>query len=134
VASADQLEAFAGRVLAAAGLDDVHAAATAAGLVLANLRGVDSHGVLRLLQYEQSIRAGAINPSPRVRVERRRGATALVDADGGYGYAHTHLATATAVELAAEHGLGLAGLRGSHHFGMGAQYALAAAGAGYRGG
>ena len=47
-AAADQLRDFAERILRAAGLAESHAAAAAAGLVAANLRGVDSHGVLRL--------------------------------------------------------------------------------------
>lgn len=133
LASADQLQAFAERVLRAAGLAPAHAAATAAGLVAANLRGVDSHGVMRLVQYAASIQAGEIEPSPDVRVVQRRGATALVDAGGGYGFAPARLAMETAVELAREHGIGLVGVRASHHFGMGATYARLAAEAGFIG-
>lgn len=132
-ATPDQLRAFAERILLAAGLTPGHAAAAAHGLVAANLRGVDSHGVLRLTQYVQSIEAGEIEPDPDVRVVQRRGATALVDAGGGYGFAPAALAMDTAIELAREHAIGLVGVRNSHHFGMGALYAQRAAAAGFVG-
>lgn len=131
--AADQLRPFAESILEAAGLARAHARATAEGLVAANLRGVDSHGALRLAQYVASIQGGQIEPDPDVRVVERRGATALVDAAGGYGFWPATLAADTAVELAREHGIGLVGVRGSHHFGMGATYALRAAAAGFVG-
>ena len=53
-----------------------------------------------------------------------------MDADGGYGYAPSALAMDTAVELAGEHGIGMAGVRNSHHFGMGALYVMRAGGQG----
>lgn len=128
-----ELRAFAARVLKAAGLQSDEAAAAADGLVAANLRGVDSHGVLRLIQYADSLSRGEINPRPDVRVIHRRGATALVDADHGYGFRPSMLAMDTAVTLAREHGVGLAGVRDSHHFGMAAMYAIRAAQAGMAG-
>jgi LDH2 family malate/lactate/ureidoglycolate dehydrogenase len=123
VVSAKLLQEFAARILTAAGLEPEEAAVIASGLVRANLRGVDTHGVLRLLQYCDCLAAGEINPRPRVRVVSRSRVTALVDADGGYGFRPTLLAAELAVELAREHGLGLAGVRASHHFGMAAAYA-----------
>lgn len=124
------LRAFAGRILVACGLAPADAAAVAAGLVFANLRGVDSHGVLRLIQYERTIAAGEVNPDPEVKVIRRRGAIALIDAGGGYGFLPTALAMDTAVDLARSFGVGVAGVRNSHHFGMAATYVLRAAEAG----
>jgi L-2-hydroxycarboxylate dehydrogenase (NAD+) len=126
----DRLRGFAGRVLRAAGLDGEHAAVTAGGLVEANLRGVDTHGVFRLPQYVEAIRTGQVNPRPRVRVAGRRGATALVDADGGYGFGPSLLAADVAVEIARSHGVAAAGVRNSHHFGAAAIYALRVSNAG----
>lgn len=126
----DELRGFAREVLGAAGLAPVDAGAAADGLVAANLRGVDSHGVLRLIQYADSLARGEVNPRPDVRVVERRRATALVDADGGYGFRPALLAMDTAVEIAGEAGIALVGVRASHHFGMAARYALRAAGSG----
>ena len=121
--AADDLRDFTRRVLVGIGLDDPGAEAAAGCLVEANLRGVDSHGVLRLLQYSQSIAAGEVNPRPAVEVTRSVGPTALVLAGGGYGFVPSRMAMDLAIELAGAHGIGLVGVRDSHHFGMAAYYA-----------
>jgi LDH2 family malate/lactate/ureidoglycolate dehydrogenase len=56
--------------------------------------------------------------------------SALVDAGGGYGYVPTLLAADLAVSKAGEHGMAVAGVRNSHHFGMAATYAERVAAAG----
>ena len=99
-------------------------------LVEANLRGVDSHGVLRLIQYAKSVRNGEVNPRPEVRVTSSGRAFALVDADGGYGFVPSQLAMRLACDLAVAHGVGIVGVRDSHHFGMAANYAEQASAAG----
>jgi len=105
------------------------AAAAAACLVLADLRGVGGHGVFRLMQYTDSMAAGEIELRPRVRVLRRAGATAVVDADGGYGYRPALMGMDMAAGLARRSGVGCVGVCNSHHFGMAATFALRAAGA-----
>lgn len=128
-----QLRTFAGQVLEASGLEREEARVAAECLVAANLRGVDSHGVLRLIQYADSLSSGEVNPRPDVRVIERRGATALVDADHGYGFRPSQVAMDTAVEIARVSGIGLVGVRDSHHFGMAALYAMRASEAGMAG-
>jgi LDH2 family malate/lactate/ureidoglycolate dehydrogenase len=122
-----ELEAFATRVLEAIGMPGGDARLTARCLVAADLRGMPGHGVLRLIQYADSIAAGDVRAAPEVRVLRRDATTALVDAGGGYGYAPTMLACDLAAELAGEAGVGVAGVRDSHHFGMAGLYAEALA-------
>ena len=126
---ASVLGAFAADVLAAAGMPIAGARTVAACLVDANLRGVDSHGVLRLIQYVDTIRRGEVEPAPSVEVVDRQPGRVLIDAGGGYGYAPMLLACDLAVEMARERGAGLAGVRNSHHFGMAATYAARIAGA-----
>ena len=127
-----RLLVFGAHVLAAAGIRTDEAEVIASYLVEANLRGVDGHGVLRLLQYAESVRRDQINTRPYVTVARR-GSTALVDADGGYGYGPSVLAMQVAIEIATELGTGAVGVKNSHHFGMATFYALQAAEAGYVG-
>jgi len=99
------------------------AAVAAHWIVNANLRGVDSHGVVRLLQYTDSLVRGEVNPRPDVTETRGDGPWALIDAGGGYGFGPAIRAAELAAELAAERGVGLVGVRNSHHFGMAASYA-----------
>lgn len=103
---------------------------TAECLVHADLRAVGTHGVFRLMQYVDSIKAGEINLRPRVRMVHKAGATALVDADGGYGHRPTFIAMDAAVGLARKSGIGCVGVRNSHHFGMAAAFVLRVADAG----
>lgn len=120
---AENAREFAQDVLIAAGMAADDAGAAAELLVEANLRGVESHGLLRLLQYSEALSSGQINPRPDVREVRRTGATALVDADGGYGFRPALLAVDIALELAGEFGAGVVGVRASHHFGAAGAYA-----------
>lgn len=125
-----EIKSFAVKSLAASGLADVDAEATASGLVEATKRGVTTHGVFRLPQYSESLLAGKINARPDVGIIARRGCTALVNAGGGYGFRPTQLAIDTAVEIAREHGVAVVGVRNSHHFGAAAIYTAQAARAG----
>lgn len=124
------LETFSTQVLESIGFPDDSAQITAHCLVHANVRGVDSHGVMRLVQYSESVRRGDVNPRPNVRIVVRRGCIALIDAGGGYGFAPTLLAVDLAVELATQHGVSVVGVRNSHHFGMAATYSERAAATG----
>ena len=73
------LQGFTTEVFTRAGLPPQDAAIEAEVLVWANLRGVDSHGVLRVPQYLRAVDAGIMNPRPNIRVEKETVATALVE-------------------------------------------------------
>jgi LDH2 family malate/lactate/ureidoglycolate dehydrogenase len=128
--STTRLTLFAEGVLGALGLGPDDSRAAAACLVEANLRGVDSHGLLRLVQYADALEGEQVNRRPTVRVERQHPAAALVDADGGYGFRPAQIAMDVAVELAGVSGVGLVGVRNSHHYGMAAVHAERASSAG----
>src|SRR5262245_56526929 len=80
ISSAD-LQRFAGALFQEAGVAPAMADQWAKSLVWANLRGVDSHGVLRIPGYVERLKSKAINPAPDMRVERRSGAIAVLEAD-----------------------------------------------------
>ena len=96
-------------------------------LVWTSLRGTDSHGVARLPVYVERLRGGVTNARPRPSVARRDGAVAIVDGDGGPGQVASVFATDLSVELAREHGVGVATVRHSAHNGAQAFYAIRAA-------
>src|SRR3984893_18573688 len=82
------LTGFAAAIFAAAGVAPDMAARWAEAVVWANLRGVDSHGVIRIPRYVDLLKKKSINPRPAMKVERRAGAIAVLDADrapGGIG-------------------------------------------------
>ena len=70
----EQLARFIREVLVAKGASTADAASVADGLVWANLRGVDGHGVARLSSYLTLIERGEIDPMAQPRVLQDRGA------------------------------------------------------------
>jgi len=131
--AADQLEALATRIFAALGVPHGDAAWVARLLVRANLRGHDSHGVIRVPQYVGSIRKGETNPRPAMGVLEETPTTAIVDGDLGLGQVVARRATEVALDKAARQGLAAVGVRRSNHIGRLADYAELAAERGFVG-
>jgi Malate/L-lactate dehydrogenases len=82
---------------------------------LADLRGVDSRGVVRLPVYAGRIRQGAVNPRPITRVVQQRGNSALVDGDNGLGPVVGARAMEKAIAVAELAGIGFASVRRSNN-------------------
>jgi len=112
------------------GVPDGQAAGIAEIVVLADLRGMESHGTNFAPRYLRGLAKGELNPEPELRFVGGRGAVAVLDADNGLGYVSARAAMERAIELAADHGVGAVTVRNSNHFGMAGFYALQAADAG----
>lgn len=93
----------------------------------ANLRGVDSHGVVRLRPYAKSVAQGGFNSSPDITVDRVAPSSVLVDADDGPGQVGTIKAIEATIDAAEENGVGFGSIRNSNHFGTAAYYTQRAA-------
>jgi LDH2 family malate/lactate/ureidoglycolate dehydrogenase len=117
-----RLAAFAGAVLASAGVPDDDAAFVADCLVQAELWGHPSHGVLRLSWYVARIRSGVVDPAATPETVVDRGAVAVVDGREGLGHVVAAAAARDAVRRATGHGVGVVAVRNSNHFGMSAHY------------
>lgn len=130
---ADRLRDFAADAGRVAGLAGVDVELFAASLVEADLRGIDTHGVVRIPAYVEGYRRGLLNPRAELRQVRRRGAVAVYDADNGLGGIVGQQLMDIAVELAREHGVGYVAARNSNHAGMLAQHVLRAVGQGMAG-
>src|SRR5271170_8393894 len=87
---------FMASALAAAGVARDDADAVAEMMLFADLRGVDSHGIVRLPAYIARLKAGGVNPRPRLGIVTEAPSTALVDGDNGMG----HLVMRRATEIA----------------------------------
>ena len=126
VFSAKRLEAFIESALGAVGLPERDAATCAARMTEADLRGVDTHGIFRLPQYIQRIRAGGINLHPKVHPVRENAVTALIDGDNGMGHVVLTYATQLAIQKASETGLAWVGTFNGNHAGAAAVYSTMA--------
>jgi LDH2 family malate/lactate/ureidoglycolate dehydrogenase len=86
-------------------------------LVHADLRGIHSHGVLRVPDYVKKLTRDGVNPRGRPKVVSDNGAAIVVDADNAMGQIAGRLAMDTAIERARKVNVALAAVRGSNHSG-----------------
>jgi L-2-hydroxycarboxylate dehydrogenase (NAD+) len=120
--SAVPLAQFMVRAFVAAGLPQADARMVADLMVEADLRGSDTHGVIRLPLYVRRLRAGGINATPNIRVLSDRASVALLDGDNGMGHLVMRRAAELAIEKAKATGVGWVGARMSNHAGPAALY------------
>lgn len=113
----DVLRGYAQRLLVAGGFRSDDAAKTADLLVWANLRGVDSHGVVRIPRYLEMVRLGMINTAATPRLVRENGAVALIDGDLAPGATGMDFASRKAMETASYMGVGFCVGRNVTHAG-----------------
>ena len=95
--------------------------------VLADLRGVDSHGVSNMLKsYITGYQEGSINPRPNWKVVRETPSTATVDSDKGLGTIITPKAMDIAIQKAKNVGVGMVTIGNARHLGMASYHAMLA--------
>jgi LDH2 family malate/lactate/ureidoglycolate dehydrogenase len=126
IVAADALRRLASDLLSRAGMPPAHAGTVADVLVWANLRGVDSHGVMRIPRYVELIANGDVNPNPTITRRVDTAATVVLEADRAAGPVAMTAAMAAAVSKAREVGVGLAFVRGTTHTSAVGYYALQA--------
>jgi LDH2 family malate/lactate/ureidoglycolate dehydrogenase len=124
-------EGFAAALFGAAGVPPGDAETAARCLVRADLRGVDTHGIVRVPGYLDRIARGLVDPAPVLEFEAVAPAAARLDGKNGLGFVVATRAVDHAIGMAREAGLGLVGVRNSTHYGMGATYLLQAVEAGF---
>jgi ureidoglycolate dehydrogenase (NAD+) len=127
---AAELRAFCAQALEHAGTRPTDAAVIADALVAADLRGVHSHGALRIGIYIDRLRAGSINPEAELAIVRDTGAVVVADAQAGPGIAMAARAMDLAIDRAKAHGIAAVSVRNSNHCGMLAFFAMRAVPAG----
>ena len=123
---AAQLENFCAACFEKLGVPAKDARLVAANLLFANLRGVDSHGLIRLKAYCERLKAGGFKPDAQPEVVCEGASTALIDARDGLGQVAATMAMTLAIAKAEKTGMALVSARNSNHFGACAFYALQA--------
>ncbi|MFB6311424.1 MAG: Ldh family oxidoreductase [Salinirussus sp.] len=131
---ADDLERFIRDCVAATGADDDIATRVAESLVLANLRGHESHGVRRLPMYwdwsrNEGDAALPVEPEARPEMVKDAPAVAQVDGHSCYGQAVGRTATDALIERAEDSTVAAVGIRDASHLGRIGEWAERVAGA-----
>jgi len=118
----EPLESLACDVFRAITVPPAGAAWMAKLLIRANLRGHDSHGVIRVPQYVASWKKGEADPKAEPVVVQDGPATALVDGKRGFGQIVARRGMEVAMAKAAAIGVAAVGVYNSNHIGRLADY------------
>lgn len=114
--AASEAQAYATRLLVAAGAGTADADVVARSLVAADRAGHAGHGLARLTGYVGRLRGGGTVSGPWRQV-RARGPVESYDGCAGLGHVHLELAVERAAALCGEHGAGIVGVSRSNHGG-----------------
>ena len=114
---AQAMERLVGAVFERAGCDAEEAHRIAWRLTGANLRGHDSHGVLRTRRYVEWMEEGKVFPGRRIEVERETEVLAVIDGDYGFGQTVGEQTVDLGVRKASRHGVAVTALKNAGHLG-----------------
>jgi LDH2 family malate/lactate/ureidoglycolate dehydrogenase len=124
--NADELQTFVASIFQQVGMSEADAGLLAESLVFADLRGVHSHGVLRVPEYVTKLTVKGVNPKGKPKVVNAFGGCLVVDGDNSMGQIGMHFAMKEAIRRAEIHGIAAVAVRGSNHSGAMAFYATQA--------
>lgn len=112
------LRETASSILTAKGAPRDIAELVAESLVEAEMKGVHSHGLIRLKPYLQSIQNRTLVPNARPKIKSERGAVVVLEGNKAFGQLVGTEAMRLAVERARLYGMGCTGARRLHHSGV----------------
>ena len=127
----DRLTRFVTRIFVGSGAAEAVAHEVAEHLVMANLKGHDSHGVGMVPAYVANIAAGHLDVHAQARVVHDKGAVLLVDGGTGFGQVVGRQAVEQALERVRTTGVVCVGVRNCHHLGRIGAYGELCGQAGY---
>lgn len=96
-------------------------------LLTADLYGIESHGVQRMIRYYEAIQEGSIVAGSPVQTVFETPLTKVIDAPRSMGQIIAKQSMNAAIEKATRHGIGMVTVRGSNHFGIAGYYTQMAA-------
>ena len=121
-----ELYQFALKVFTSIGCSNEDASLASSVLLSADLRGIDSHGIARLVGYVRLWEVGRINAQPNIQIVHETPSTAVVDGDKGLGLIVAPRAMQIAMEKAKQVGTGWVSVKNSNHFGIAGYHAMMA--------
>lgn len=124
--AAEKLITTCAAILANEGVPVEDAEFTAQTLVEADLRGIHSHGTLRLSRYVRELQNKITNPQPQIATLEEGPAFARVDGDSGLGPLVGRYAMQTCISKARQAGSATVTAYRSRHFGAAGYYSLMA--------
>ena len=123
----EQLVDFCVRVFQGYGFDAQQSAQITDVLLDADLSGIESHGIQRLIRYHKEITGGLVQVHNTPQILRQTPVSATVDAKDAMGQLVSIQAMDLAIEKAKKTGIGMVAVRDSNHYGVAGYYTRRAA-------
>ena len=96
-------------------------------LIRADLYGIESHGVHRLIRYNEEITSGQVDVKAKQEIVHETGISACIDANKAMGQLAGIEAMTLAIKKAKTSGCGMVTVRNSNHYGIASYYSEMAA-------
>ena len=120
------LFSFTKAIFVSMGCSEKNAFIATESLLIADLRGVDSHGIARLIGYIRLWEASRINTAADIKIIHETPSTATIDGDAGLGLIIAPFAMNVAIDKARIAGTGWVAVKNSNHFGIAGSSAMMA--------
>lgn len=127
------LTAYVRDIFVAADVKPAIAARVAESLVLSNLQGHDSHGIVRVTLYLDQIRNGRLHPNAEPVPIEESPSVVIMDAQRSFGQWSAHVTISRIIEKAQVQGVAAGGITNSGHVGRLGEWVTMAANAGFIG-
>ncbi len=124
--SVETLESFSIALMLGLGMPAADAHAVAHAFMIAEVRGVGSHGFRQLSHIHRKVTTKSVNKTPNISEIRAFAGTALLDGDNGLGQVVATAAMSRAIAIARAAGVGIVAAKKSSHFAAAAPYAMMA--------
>ncbi|MDR2739003.1 MAG: Ldh family oxidoreductase [Treponema sp.] len=96
-------------------------------LIRADLFGIESHGMQRLIRYHNEIRSGQVDVKAKPEIVHETAVSAVIDAKKSMGQLASLKGMELAIKKAKSAGCGMVPVRNSNHYGIAGYYSLLAA-------
>jgi LDH2 family malate/lactate/ureidoglycolate dehydrogenase len=123
----ENLRLIVSNIFTHCGMSPEDAGLLAQTLVHSDLRGIHSHGVLRVPDYVEKLTRQGVNPKGRPAVVSKRAGAIVVDGGNAMGQISGTFAMRQAMDTAKETGIAYSAVRGSNHCGALDWYTMMAA-------
>ena len=130
IKNSEELHRIVKEVLLSVGADEANATRVADHMILANLSGVETHGVNLLPNYVERVKAGEVVPNARPEILKETPNSALISGNWTFGQTAAKYALEVAIEKATAQDMAVVGVVKLNHVGRLGEYAEMAAGSG----
>lgn len=127
VFSPEKMRKLGAEIFKAVGVSDEDADRVITSLVLSNLVGHDSHGVIRIPSYVNMVQKGKIKPNAKIDVIKETPVTAILDGNWGFGQVIGKIGMDLAIQKAQKNYVGMVCLTQCNHLGRIGEYVMMAA-------